>query len=169
MEGTDATWISFIYNLPRGTMKFILNSTLDTLPTRVNLKMWGKVSNDKCRCGVKQTLNHILNCCPLSLNEGRFTFRHDNVLHYIAKCLDLSKYKWYVDIPEHQTPAGGTLPPNVAVTTLKPDIVVIDKNTKSVTIFELTVPAEHRLKIAHDLKYQKYSHFTRNEHFTVSI
>ena len=70
MEGTDATWKSLIFNLPRGTMKFILNSTLDTLPTRVNLKMWCKVSNDKCRCGVKQTLNHILNCC---LNEGRFT------------------------------------------------------------------------------------------------
>ena len=44
-----------------------------------------------------------------------------------------------------------------------------DKNTKSVTIFELTVPVEHRLKIAHDLKYQKYSHFTRNENFTVSV
>ena len=26
-------------------------------------------------------------------------------------------------------------------------------------IFELTVPAEHRIKIAHDLKYQKYQHF----------
>ena len=92
----------------------------------------------------------------------KISLEHDNVLHYIAKCLDHSKYKCYVDIPDDQTPAGGTLPPNVAVTTLKPDIVVIDKYTKSVTIFELTVPAEHRLKIAHDLKYQKYSHFTRN-------
>lgn len=150
-------------------MKFILNSTLDTLPTRVNLKMWGKVTNDKCRCGMKQTLNHILNCCALSLNEGRFTYRHDNVLQYIAKCLDQDKYKCYIDIPEHQTPAGGTLPPNIAVTNLKPDIVVIDKQKKSVTIFELTVPAEHRLKIAHDLKFQKYSHFETNPNFTVKV
>ena len=34
----------------------------------------------------------------------------------------------------------------------------MDKSKKTVDIFELTVPAEHRLKISHDLKYQKYSH-----------
>ena len=39
IEKNDATWKSYIYNLPRGTMKFLLNSTIDTLPTRVNLKL----------------------------------------------------------------------------------------------------------------------------------
>ena len=34
---TDATWQSYIYNLPKGTMKFLLNSCLDTLPTLANL------------------------------------------------------------------------------------------------------------------------------------
>ena len=49
LEQSDATWQGYIYNLPRGTMKFLLNSTIDTLSTKVNLKMWGKVSSDKCR------------------------------------------------------------------------------------------------------------------------
>ena len=102
------------------------------------------------------------------MNEGRYTFRHDNVLQYIAKCLD-RKYTFYVDIPGHQTPAGGTIPPNVTVTNLKPDIVIMDKAQKTVTVFELTVPAEHRLEIAHKLKAEKYAHFTENRNFKVSV
>ena len=46
-EQTDATWKSFIYNLPKGTMKWVLNSSIVTLPTKVNLKLWGKVNNKK--------------------------------------------------------------------------------------------------------------------------
>ena len=121
--------------------------------------MWGKVSSDKCRCGSRQTLNHILNCCGPSLRDGRYTFRHDNVLSYIAKCLNKQKYTCYIDLEGSQTSAGGTIPPNLVVTTLKPDIVVIDKSCKTVSIFELTIPAEHRIKTAHELKYQKYQHF----------
>ena len=34
IEKNDATWKGYIYNLPRGTMKFLLNSTIDTLPTK---------------------------------------------------------------------------------------------------------------------------------------
>ena len=48
LQGSDATWQSFIFNLPRGTMKWILNSSINTLPTKTNLKQWGKLVNDKC-------------------------------------------------------------------------------------------------------------------------
>ena len=44
------------------------------------------------------------------------------------------------------------------VTNLKPDLVIIDQ--KKVKVFELTVPAEQRIKIANKLKMEKYSHFT---------
>ena len=46
----------------------------------------------------------------------------------------------------------------LVVSTLSPDIVIIDKKKKEVNIFELTVPAEPRIKISHSLKYQKYQH-----------
>ena len=62
----------------------------------------------------------------------------------------------YIDIKHHQTPAEGTLPADLVVTTLKPDIVIIDQTKNTVHIFELTVPAEHRIKTAHDLKFDKY-------------
>ena len=112
LEQTDATWQGYVYNLPRGTMKFLLNSTITTLPTKVNLKLWGKVSNDKCRCCSRQTLNHILNCCGPSLRDGRYTFRHDNVLSYIAKCLNKQNYTCYIDLEGSQTSAGGPSGPN---------------------------------------------------------
>ena len=158
MEQNDATWQSYIFNLPKGTMKWLLNSSIDTLPTKTNLKQWGKVTNDKCFCQKRQTLNHILNCCKISLDQGRFTFRHDSILNYIAQCLDKSRYTCFIDIPGHQTPAGGTLPPSVLVTNLRPDVVVIDTKKKSVTVLELTVPGETRITIAHKLKLEKYQH-----------
>ena len=45
------------------------------------------------------------------------------------------------------------------VTTLKPDLVIIDRQRKSLEIFELTVPGETRISTAHNLKFQKYQHF----------
>ena len=111
-EKCDATWKSYIYNLSKGTMKWILNSTVNSLPTLSNLKTWGKAVSDKCKlCGWRQTLKHITSGCRKALNQGRFTFRHDNILAYIADSLDRSKCDFYIDIPDHQTAAAGTVPP----------------------------------------------------------
>ena len=41
-EKCDPSWKSVIYNLPKGTMKFLLNSFTNTLPTGDNLKLWAK-------------------------------------------------------------------------------------------------------------------------------
>ena len=81
------------------------------------------------------------------------------MLSYIDKCLNKQKYTCYVDLEGSQISAGGTIPSNLVVTKLKPDVVIIDKSNKTATIFELTIPAEHRIKTAHELKYQKYQHF----------
>jgi hypothetical protein len=144
----------------KGDKKFALKASIDTLPTKANLCLWGKRTNNKCKCGAKKNQNHILNCCHLALNEGRFTFRHDGGLNYIASCLDT--LCCYVDIPGHQTPAGGTLPPDVIVSTLKQDIVIVDRKNRRMSIFELTCPAEHQIETAHTLKEQKYSHFEKD-------
>ena len=170
MQQTDATWQSYIYNLQRGTMKWLINSSIDTLPTKTNLRLWGKAVNDKCFCGQRQTLNHILNCCPVSLAQGRYTARHDNILEYISRCLNKDKYKCFVDIDGQQTVGGGTLPPSLVVTNLKPDIVIIDQKNKLAAIFELTVPGERRIEVANTLKADKYQHFSRDiQTHTVSL
>ena len=116
-------------------MKFILNASLDSLPTRVNLLQWGKSLTDKyTNCHSRETTNHIINCCKTYLDQGRYTWRHDNILNYIANSIDTSKCDFHIDIKDYQTSAGGTIPANFHITPLKPDIVIID-HTKKTSIF----------------------------------
>ena len=48
-EEQDLTRKSFSYGLKKGTLKFVLNAALDTLPTKANLLKWKKSSSDKCK------------------------------------------------------------------------------------------------------------------------
>ena len=48
---------------------------------------------------------------------------------------------------------------SLIVTVITPDIVIVDQKIKSVHIFELTVPGEFWMEIAHTLKSDSYSHF----------
>ena len=61
----------------------------------------------------------------------------------------------YSDIAGFTT-TGGTLPVNVIVSKLKPDLVIHDKRGKSIHLVELTVPFEANISKAHDRKHKKY-------------
>ena len=153
-----ATWQSYLYDLPAGTMKWLINSSIDTLPTRANLKRWGKCPTDKCpHCGNRETTNHILNCCKVYLNQQRYTWRHNNIINYIVSNLDKTKYSVYSDIPGYTTAAGGSIPPHILVTGRKPDIVIVSECDKKLISFELTVPFETRIGEANRLKTETYA------------
>ena len=84
-EATDFTWKSFLYDMKAGTLKFLVNSVIDTLPTAANLVRWGKSNSDKCKlCKGRQTTDHCLNICKVGLNTGRWTWRHNNIVNYIC-------------------------------------------------------------------------------------
>ena len=164
----DATWKSYLYALPKGTMKFIINSCINTLPTRANLRLWGKTRSDKCPlCGRKETTNHVLSSCPVTLEQGRYTYRHNNVLREITESIDTNSFQYYSDI-QGKTIGGGTIPPDILVTAEKPDIVIIDPMLASpsgkpfITIIELTCPWEERLDQAREHKTEKYSSLIQN-------
>lgn len=130
----------FAYGLKKGTHKFILNSTLDTLPTKSNLLKCKKSSLDKGNvCRAKETPFHVLSGCPVSVRQGRLTCRYNRIVKYIASILITTKYKVFSDIKEFQTNAMGTIPSNILITTVKSDIVIINEENKEVNIFELTV------------------------------
>ena len=155
-EGQDMTWKSFAFNLNKGALKFILNSTLDTLPTKANLLQWKKTTSDKCcLCNGRQTTVHVLSACPVILNQGRLTWRHDGIVNYIAGCVDTAKYKVYADVSGHQTPGGGTIPADVLVTGDRPDIVIYDNKKMTLNVFELTVPYEHNVDRRHTGRQQQ--------------
>ena len=98
-----------MYNLKKGTLKFLLNASIDTLPTLANLKRWKKSPTDLKLCRCRQTTSHILNSCSIALNSGRYTWRHDTILSYILSCIDTSKVSVFSDLPGHQAGGGDTV------------------------------------------------------------
>ena len=85
-EKQDVVWKSYMFNLKQGTLKFLLNATIDTLPTAANLFKWNKSTSDQCKlCKARETTLHILNNCPISLGNGKYLWRHNNVINYIVK------------------------------------------------------------------------------------
>ena len=50
-----------------------------------------------------------------------------------------------------------TFPSEIAITNMRPDLVVWSKQSKSVVLCELTVPWEENIEIAHEYKTSKYT------------
>ena len=73
--------------------------------------------------------------------------------------VDKSKFKVYSDLPGWEAPGGGTIPSQLCVTRLKPDIVIVDEVKKILHIFELTVPLTVNIDQRHSEKTQKYTPF----------
>ena len=133
----------------------------NTLPSLDNLKRWGKRVNDRCPfCGNIGTLAHVLSNCSTALTQGRYTWRHNSVLTSIIKLVQpLLKegLTLYSDMPGFQAPHGGTVPPHILVTALKPDIFIFSEMTQEVVVFELTCPWDSNISRSHTFKSEKYS------------
>ena len=160
-EGSSITWKSYMWDIPQGVLKFAINAGVNTLPSLDNLKRWGKRVSDRCPfCGNTETLAHILSICSTALNQGRFTWRHNSVLSSI---INLTRpylrdgMRLYSDMPGYQAPHGGTVPPHILVTSMKPDIVIVNELSQEVIIFELTCPWDRNIARGHDLKSEKYA------------
>lgn len=147
-----------MFSLPRNILQFAVNASIDTLATNSNLKRWGKRINADCKlCGSRETLLHVLNNCSKMLD--RYTWRHNSVLNSIVNLIKpilKCDYELFADLP-HLMKGNSTVPHDVYVTKLKPDIVLINRSTCQIIIIELTVPFESGIKQAHDRKFSKYS------------
>ena len=89
---SDMKWQSLLYSYSPALLKFALNATQLTLPTPDNLVRWGKTKMGKCElCKWNScTLMHVLSGCKVSLNEGRYTWRHDSILKILVS--EISKH-----------------------------------------------------------------------------
>ena len=77
---------SHLWKWPAHRYQFLIKSTFDMMPTPSNLFKWKIATNDKCTCGGKGTLFHILSNCPLGLTH-RFTWRRNQVLKIMADAI----------------------------------------------------------------------------------
>ena len=75
--------------MPANLTSFCLASTCDTLPSPTNLKRWRITTEAMCTLCSKDvcTTAHILGACNVALQQGRYTFRHDTVLHQVIEAL----------------------------------------------------------------------------------
>ena len=169
-EKVDVMWKSYIYSVPRGVMGFAMRASTNSLATPDNLARWGKVVDTSCKLcfnpeqpntKTTATLGHILNNCPRMLD--RYEWRHNGVLAYLYKEVMDAKSPGitiHVDI-EGAKVNGGTLPPEIMVTTQRPDIVIINTNTTHTTpatllLVELTCPFTRNIGAANVRNHLRY-------------
>ena len=160
---SDITWKASLAGLSEATYSFAVKSLVDCLPMNCNLSLWRKVLSDRCgSCGTnRQTLLHVLNNCPVKLKL--YAWRHDNVLFklrkFVTSHLPLLEVRCDLLI-ENNTICDiniSTIPVDIYLTNLRPDLVVIDRIRKSVIILELTVPFATNFANAQERKCLKYA------------
>ena len=69
-------------------------------------------------------------------------------------------FLFYSDMPGYQAPHGGTVPPHVLVTALKPDIVITSSVSRGVIVFKLTCPWDANISRSHNFKAENLPHLS---------
>ena len=136
-EKESVTWQSIIRKMPRNVLSFAARMSTNSLATPSNLVRWGKRKLGTCPlCSYHNaTLAHITNVCPVSLKQGRFTWRHNSVLLQLLKHMKSQltiETEVFADLEGWQI-NGGTIPADILVSCgkgSKPDIVLLDRSRK---------------------------------------
>ena len=58
------------FDLPRRTWSLINRFPTGQCPCRANLHKWGLAQSHSCDCGQRQTMNLVVDMCPLTKFEG---------------------------------------------------------------------------------------------------
>lgn len=73
-----------LWSMEEGRIKFLIGATYDVLPSPQNLKQWVDGDPSCPLCSETATLRHIMSGCKISLSQGRYTWRHNQVLKSLA-------------------------------------------------------------------------------------
>ena len=135
-----SAWSAVQSRLPKIILNFTVKYINNTLPTHSNLHKWGASPTSDCSfCFQSESLLHIIVGCQTYLTQGRFTWLHDSILHFIAKTFQSIQHSTlYTDIP------GFISPSVITGDSLCPDLVLHFQN-KCLYIIELTVGFESNL------------------------
>ena len=175
---------------------FILRATYDVLPSPQNLNQWYGEDPTCPLCPSPANLKHILVGCKTGLTQGRYTWRHNQVLKCLAAALESRRtvvnalpppssvrassgkfvregekptktrtpkseaghlgsardWRLLVDLEQRLC-----FPAEIAITNLRPDLVLWSPSLRSVYIIELTVPWEDNVGEAYERKKLRYA------------
>ena len=155
----NSLWPSVQSKLRKNIFNFTIRYINNTLPTRKNLLKWGISLTSNCSfCLEPESLLHVVAGCKTYLNEGRFTWRHDSVLNFIALTLkSVEQFNLYADLPGYVSSSVLT------GDELRPDLLMTLGN-KCIYILELTVGFESNLHNSVIRKRQKYLDLINDQH-----
>jgi len=68
-----------VFDLPRHTWSLMNRFWTGQGPCHANLHKWGLAQSPSCDCGQRQTMNHVVDTCPLTKFEGRLNLLHKAV------------------------------------------------------------------------------------------
>ena len=98
-----------MYNMSPMLFKFLMGACGDSLASETNLCRWGYQKVARCPlCGWRNCpQSHVLSACPVSLEQGRYTFRHDLVLRVLFSAIrdaakDISPENVKPRVPLHE-------------------------------------------------------------------
>ena len=157
-EGNEAAiWATCVAKLPPEPLRFVLNASVESLPTNANLHKWGKRPSASCPLcqGYNQSLLHILNDCPTAMALRRYATRHNEVLCHLVTFIQHHLPPSYImtaDLPD----STYSFPQHITPTNLRPDVVWWSGQLKVVWLLELTCSFETTMDQAHHLKEAKY-------------
>ena len=149
----NSIWSTVQSKMPRNIFNFTIRYINNSLPTRSNLSKWGITSTSECSfCLNTESLLHIVAGCKTYLDQGRFTWRHDSVLHFIAQSFKaVQGVKLFSDLP-------GYLSPSILTgDTFRPDLLLL-LPLNCLYVLKLTVGYESNLysnAIKKEKKYQQ--------------
>ena len=151
-QKTRSLWSTVQQHMPKNIFNFTIKYLNNTLATRKNLNKWAISQSSACSfCLKPETLQHVVSSCTVYLEEGRYTWRHNSVLLFLAKTLSsLSNCSIYADLPSFLSPSF------ITGDSLRPDLALLIDNS-SLYIIELTVGFESNVQINSDRKKTKYA------------
>ena len=86
LSSVNSIWSEAQSHLPKNIYNFTIRYINNPLPKRKNMARWGLSQSPYCSfCLNPESLLHVVAGCQQYL--GRFTWRHDSILNFIAKSL----------------------------------------------------------------------------------
>ena len=151
LKTVNSLWSSAQSKLPKNIFNFTVRYLNNTFATRKNLKLWNlSQTSDSSFCFQPESLLHVVAGCRSYLSEGRFTWRHDSALNFLASTFQyLNHCTFYVDLPQYLSPSL------VTGDDLRPDML-ISTPSNTLYVLELSVGFETNLDNNADRKFSKY-------------
>ena len=146
LKTVNSLWSSAQSKLPKNVFNFTVRYLNNTVAARKNLSQ----TSDCSFCFQPESLLHVVAGCRSYLSEGRFTWRHDSALSFLAsKFQYLNHRTFYVDLPQYLSPSL------VTGDDLRLDML-ISTPSNTIYVLELSVGFETNLDNNADRKFSKY-------------